>query len=260
MMRTTALFPLLLCAALVPMLSDGQGDEQARTSALRFLAVGDEPPWNEIEREGIRIEQTPLPGSIPPRELQLATETGAELGSPVRIRLNQVSSVLPVKPGRVDLHEVTEIGLSPDPWHRLRFPRKSAVLGLLWRDPVKKKWTKGRSLLLPDDLTSFPAGRVRIVNVSNYSVLLEYGTEKKGTLKPGVAIMVTRRAKVPLNLFLKRNNGTRVRMFSQVILAGARERTNVVIYTADGIGPLNPIKVCALPEIAKTPTVPSDQD
>jgi hypothetical protein len=41
--------------------------------------------------------------------------------------------------------------------------------------------------------------------------------------------MVTPRAEVPLNIFLKRNNGTRVRMFSQVIAAGARERTNMVL-------------------------------
>ena len=241
------------------MLSDGQGDEQPRTSALRLLAVGDEPPWDEIEREGIRIEQPPPPGSMPPRELQLATESGAELGNPVRIRLNQVSGVLPVRPGRVDLHEVTETGLSPDPWHSLQFPKKSAGLGLLWRDPGKKKWTKGRSLLLPDDLTSFPAGRVRIVNISSYSVLLEYGKEKRGTLKPGVTIMLTQRAKVPLNIFLKRNNGTRARMFSQVMSAGPRARSNVVIYTADGIDPPSPVKVLALPEIARTPTVPRNE-
>lgn len=245
---------LLFLTFLVPTHSPGQDEE--RNKALRILAVGSMPPWAELPIGGRRLEQPPPPGSTPPHQVQLATEEGTELGNPLRVRLNNMSAVLPVKPGKVELHEVTVAGLSADPWHSLQFPRKPAALGLLWRDPVKKKWSKAQSLLLADDLTSFPAGRIRVINVSNYPVLLEYGEAKKGSLKPRAAILLTRQAKVPLNLYLKRNNGKLATMFSQVMNGGANIRTNVVISNADGVSPTRPVNVIALREPAVTPTVP----
>ena len=89
-----------------------------------------------------RVQQPPPPGSLPPARVQLATKEGIALGLPLAIGLNRISGVLPVRGGKVTLHEVGPNGLDPDPWHTLSFPAKPAGLALLWRDPWDRAGTR----------------------------------------------------------------------------------------------------------------------
>lgn len=251
---------LLVISSLWSGTALAQDESQKRTRALRILAVGEAPPWEEKIQNGRRVEQDPPAGSIPPRQVQLTNREGVEEGSPAPLRLNQISGVIAVRPGPVPLHETGQGGLDPQVWHTLKFPTSAAAaLGIIWRDPTTRKWSKARSLTLADDLKGFPAGRVRIINVSKYPIGLAFGKER-GTLKSGQVISRGGNAgvfaKVPLELSIKNQGGRWIRVFAQEINQSSRERTNIILYTADGVDPLRPVNAVILREIGRTPTVP----
>lgn len=234
-------------------------DERKRDRALRVLAVGQEPPWREVIQGGRRVQVTPPLGSLPPGRLQLSNARGAELGEAIGLRLNQISSVISVNSGTHPLHAVGAGGLDPKPWHKLKFPNMAAGLAILWRDPAKGKWTDGcKAMVLRDDLTGFPAGRIRIVNVSKYSLGLKFGTEK-GLLKPGQVLLRAGKSgafsKVPLELSVKDKSGRWVRVISQEINQRSEQRTHVVLYTNDGEAPSRPVGAVVLRETARSPAV-----
>jgi hypothetical protein len=250
--------PLLVASSLCTVPAVAQENERGR--ALRLIAVGQGPPWEEKIVGGVRVQQDPPAGSEPPVKVQLTNKEGTEIGDAVTINLDQISQVLPVGPGPVPLHETGTGGLNPVAWHTVRFPASAAAgLAILWRDPAVGKWTKARSLVLPDDIRSFPAGRVRIVNVSKYTIGLQLGPEK-GTLKPGAAILRSGKGgvftKVPLKLSVKNKSGRWVKVFDQEVNQSARQRTNVILYTADGEGATKPVGAVILRESGRTPVVP----
>ncbi len=234
-------------------------DEGKRDRALRILAVGQEPPWREVIQGGRRV-QVPAPaGSLPPGRLQLSNGEGIELGEAVGVKLNQISSVMPVSPGTHPLRATGEGGLGAKPWYNLKFPSMAAGLAILWRDPGKGKWTDGcKGMVLRDDLTGFPAGRIRIVNVSRYPLGLKFG-EEKGLLKPGQVLLRSGKSgafdKVPLELSVKDKSGRWVRVISQQINQRPEHRTHVVLYTNDGEAPTRPVGAVVLRESARSPAV-----
>ncbi len=236
-------------------------NERKRDRALRILAVGQEPPWREVIQGGRRVQVAPPLGALPPGRLQLSNAQGIELGEALAVKLNQISSVMSVNPGNHPLHAVGNVGLEPKPWYNLKFPNMAAGLAILWRDPAKGKWTDGcKGMVLRDDLTGFPAGRIRIVNVSRYSLGLKFGTEK-GLLKPGQILLRAGKSgsfsKVPLELSVKDKSGRWVRVISQEINQGPEHRTYVVLYTNDGEAPTRPVGAVVLRETARSPVVKS---
>ena len=237
-----------------------QDEDEKRNRALRILAVGQEPPWREVIQGGRRVQVPPPVGSLPPGRLQLSNAEGVELGEAVGVKLNQFSNIMPVSPGTHPLHAVGDGGFDPKPWYKFKFPSVTAGLAILWRDPKEGKWTNGcQGILLRDDLGGFPAGRVRIVNVSKYPLGLTFGTER-GLLKPGQVIMRAGKSgtfsKMPLELSVKDGKtGRWVRALSQEINQKSTERTHIVLYTTDGEAPARPVSAVVLREAARTPAV-----
>ena len=234
-------------------------DEKKRDRALRILAVGQEPPWREVIQGGRRVQVTPPAGSLPPGRLQLSNAEGVELGEAIGVKLNQISSVMAVTPGTLPLHASGEGGLDSKAWYNLKFPSVAAGLAILWRDPAKGKWSGGcKGMLLRDDLGGFPAGRIRIVNVSRFPLGLTFGTEK-GLLKPGQVLLRAGKSgafdKVPLELSVKDKSGRWVRVISQQINQRPEHRTHVVLYTNDGEAPTRPVGAVVLRETARSPAV-----
>lgn len=257
--------PFMLATAMSATFFCGQDlfaqGEKKRDRALRILSVGQEPPWREVIQGGRRVQVAPPEGSMPPGRLQLSNEEGAELGESIALRMNQISSVIPVSPGGLPLHAVGDGGFDPKAWCTLNFPSVPAGLAILWRDPAKGKWTSGcKGLFLRDDLGSggFPAGRVRIVNVSKFALGLQFGSEK-GLLKPGQNIIRAGKSgvfdKVPIELSVKDRSGRWVKVLSQQINQRPEHRTYVVLYTNDGEAPSRPVGAVVLREIARTPVV-----
>ena len=79
-------------------------------------------------------------------------------------------------------------------------------------------------------------------------------------MKPGAAILRSGKggvfAKVPLKLSLKSKSGKWVKVFDQEVNQSARERTNVILYAADGEGAIKPVGAVILRESGRTPVVP----
>lgn len=238
-----------------------QDKEEERNRALRIIAVGEAPPWDEKTVDGpngrVRVQQEPPAGSVPPYYLQIANKEGVGEGDPVRIVLDRITDVIPVGSVAVPLHKSeADGGAESTPWHTIKYPRTArAALGILWRDPRVGKWDKALSLTLPDDTTSFPAGRMRIINVSGADLGLDIDG-KRGKLGNGQVFM---HAPKDGNAHLKVNVRTRsgwAEVADQAVNQSARERTNVILYRADGEAPRRPVKAVVLREIAKTPEVP----
>ena len=264
-MKTIRSASFMLAAAISASFFCGQDlfaqDEKKRDRALRILAVGQAPPWREVIQGGRRVQVAPPLGSLPPGRLQLSSDDGVELGEAIAVKLNQISSVMAVTPGAVPLRGVGEGGLDSKAWCNLKFPNVSAGLAILWRDPAKGKWTDGcKGLFLRDDVGSsgFPAGRVRIVNVSKFALGLQLGAEK-GLLKPGASIIRAGKSgvfdKVPIELSVKDKSGRWVKVLSQQINQRSEHRTHVVLYTNDGEAPSRPVGAVVLRETARTPAV-----
>lgn len=263
-MKSTNYLPGILTAVVISSFfgsPSAVAQDEKRNKALRILAVGQDPPFRQKVENGRRIQLPPIPGSVPPYQLQLSNDEGAQVGTAVNIRLNVISPVVGVASGKVPLHSVENTGISARPWHTLQFPSGSAALAILWRGK-NGKWDTANSMILPDHTGTrgFPAGRVRIVNVSKYSIGLQLGAEK-GLLKPGTAILRAGSSgvfkKVPLELKIKGASGRYERVFAQEINQGSTERTHIILYTNDAevVGKDKPVKAVVLRERAVTPAV-----
>lgn len=238
----------------------GQGDERKKPDRLlRVLPVGEAPPFVQKIVNGVRQEQAAPKGSIPPREVVQMTPKGEQEGVPLRLRLDRLSVSIAVRAGPLSLHDVGQ-GLKP--WHTLTVPAKSThALAVLWRDPVEKKWSKARSMTLVDDVISFPAGNIRLVNVSPWPAVVTFKGKsyrvapyKTARLRSGVL------QQVPVKVQVQVKNGKLVTIFNTAVSQQAVERTNLIIYRADGTAPRRPAKVRLLREPARLPPPPRPRE
>lgn len=239
-MRIPNLFCIVVCLSGT-WLSAAPKSVSARQ--VRFLALGELPPFQQEIRDNVRYELEPPAGSIPPREVVLGF--GGKASEPTPLRLGQISAPLkapagsgPLVLGRRDAAEDAE------PWLSLTRPETGDFLVLLWRDAKQGTWEKVRSLVLPDDAVNAPAGSVRYVNVSPASVGITIGDEKL-ILEAGkwftrtVAVGVEQ----PFEVLLTDTAGSLKRLHSGVVLQNPGERSLVLIYYADGVGHRRPVKV-----------------
>jgi hypothetical protein len=249
---------VVLALGIAPIF--GQGDERKHLDRLlRVLPVGEAPPFMQKIVNGVRQEQAAPKGSIPPREVVQMTPNGEQEGVPLRLSLDRLSVSIPVRAGPLSLHEVGQ-GLKR--WHTLTVPAKTThALAVLWRDPVEKKWSKARSMTLADDVTSFPAGNLRLVNVSPWPAIVKFKGKsykvapyKTARLRGGVL------QQIPVKVQVQDNNGKLVTIFNTAVSQQATERTNLIIYRADGRAPRRPAKVRLLREPARLPPPPRPRE
>lgn len=253
----------LAFACLGPRAHAQDGERAKKPDRLvRLLPVGEAPPFRQVIEDGVRKELPPPPGSVPPFSVVQLTPEGAEEGQPLRLRLDRLSGSMPVRPGSLALHETGPDGLNPNAWHTLRIPNQSThALAILWRDPEEKSWDKAQSMTLPDDVKAFPAGSVRIVNVSPWPVGIDFDGQA-GQLPPGKVLLKPARRGVlknaPLKVAFKGKDGRWMPVFHQSLNQAGGERTNVVIYRADGEKPRRPVKVRVIAEPARLPAPPKE--
>lgn len=228
--------------------------EKEAARRVRFLAVGEMPPFRQEVRDDVRYELEPPAGSIPPREVLLAF--GDEKTEAARLRLGLISSPL-VAPGGAGplLLKRSEAAADAEPWLRLTRPEVGDFLVLLWRDAAAGTWDKAQSMVLPDDAISAPAGGVRVINVSPVPVRVVIGEEKL-LLDAGKSFHRTVPSGVeqPFQILLPDASGNLRSLHSGVITQNPGERSLVLVFRADGESPRRPLKVSLLREPA--PAVP----
>lgn len=251
------LHPLACCLFLIMSLlapaqtQSGKEQEKKPPRTVRFLPLGEAPPFRQEIRDGIRYELEPPAGSIPPREVSL---TIGKISVPsVRLSLGRISlpAGLPngVEPVAVRRTEDSPTG---QPWMSLTLPETGNVLVLVWRDPGKL-WDKPRWLILSDG-PDFAAGKLRLSNLSPVEIRFIIG-EEKIALTPGkvhlIAVPIGR--DVPVQIAWVDASGNAQRIYSSAIVQNEGERGELMVYRADGEEPRQPLKVLPLRERAPAP-------
>ncbi len=217
--------------------------EKDTARRVRFLAVGEMPPFRQEIRGDVRHELEPPAGSIPPREI--IVNTADDKVAAARLRLGTMSEPFKVPNGAAPLLlKRKEAAADAEPWLRIACPEKGDFLVMLWRDAAHGTWEKARSFILPDDLASAPAGSVRIVNVSQTPVRFVIGDEKL-ILEAGKFLqrMVSTDVEQAFQVLLPDATGNLRNLHSGVITQNPGERSLVTIFRADSETPRRPLKV-----------------
>lgn len=224
--------------------------EETPERHVRFLPLGELPPFRQQIRDGVRYELEPPEGSIPPRDVVLGF--GKEPGDSTPLRLGETTAPLKAPPGVGPLLlRQKDSKEDAKPWLSLLRPENGDFLVLLWRDSKAKTWAEARSLSLPDDRASAPAGSVRFVNCSPATVGVALGKEKL-LLGPG---KVFRRDVAALGrdlvfqVYLADTSGGVKILHAGALLQNAGERGLVLIYRADGVAARRPLKVVVRREV-----------
>jgi hypothetical protein len=244
-------FPNLLCiVAFFPGAWLQAAPKNVPARQVRFLALGELPPFQQEIRDNVRYELEPPPGSLPPREVMLGF--GAEKSEATSLRLGQISAAMKAPAGGGPLVLARrEDAKDAEPWLSLARPESGDFLVLLWRDAQKGTWEKVQSLVVPDDAVNAPAGSVRYINISSAPVGVVVGDEKL-VLEAGKMFKRTIPTSVeqPFEVQLPDATGSMKRLHAGVILQNPGERSLVLIYIADGAGHRRPLKVKVQRELA----------
>ncbi len=210
----------------------------AQPRHVRFLAVGDPPPFLQEIRDNVRREVEPEAGSIPPREIIVNKTT-------VPLALDRISIAveIPVGEGLLALTEKTA-DEKAEPWVSVPRPEAGDFLVLLWRGAKAVSWEKPRAFAIADDATAAPAGSARIINLAPGIVSTVLGNEKLN-LEPGRLLtrLIPANAQLPFKVYFPDKAGKLKRINSTELNCEPGQRVLVVIYRADGDAPRSPIKV-----------------
>lgn len=215
---------------------------QSGPRTMRFLPLGDMPPYRQEIRDGVAYELEPPPGSIPPREVVFGSNRTGNEESP--LSLGRVSAPLKIAPGvgQLSLRRKGE-GDQAAAWVNVSKPEKGDFLVLLWRDPEKKSWDSPRALVLPDSPEAAPEGTVRVVNISPVTVAIVFEGEKI-QLQVGKtwqkAVPTGKEAMIQVGAVDASGNLRRIHAGS--VFQNAGERTLVAVYKADGLDPRRALK------------------
>ncbi|MBK1834660.1 hypothetical protein [Roseibacillus ishigakijimensis] len=252
------LLSLLLLLVSIPLLP--AQEEEGTTRRLRFLPVGDAPPFRQEIRNGVRYELPPPAGSVPPERVQLSWQEeegprqeiplpeSQSTGPGLPLRLNHLSpSVeIPAAAGRLHLEAGGD-------WHQLALPAGDDLLVVLFRDPEEGTWRKARAVRVPEAPNAFRAGDLRFINVAPAPLRIVIGEQEQFELAAG-------RTEVK-SLGYSQGTPTRVgyqdprrgwqRLWSSALVQNQGERSTIVVYFADGERPRKPLKLVTLRERAQ---------
>jgi hypothetical protein len=247
---------LLMMAFVLSVHGEPETDKEKEKKpprTIRFLPLGESPPFRQEIRDGVRYELEPPVGSIPPREVSLTV--GKLVVPSVNLSLGRISLAAGL-PNGVEPIAVRRPEDSPtaQPWMNLTLPETGNVLVLVWRDPGKL-WDKPRWLLQSDG-PEFNAGKLRLSNLSPVEIRFIIG-EEKIALTPGkvhlIALPVGR--DVPVQIAWIDASGNANRIYSSAIVQNQGERGELMVYRADGEQPRQPLKVLPLREKAPEPII-----
>ncbi|MDA7882377.1 hypothetical protein N9A94_08745 [Akkermansiaceae bacterium] len=240
---------LLLILLSVSFVANAQ--EQEPTKYFRFIPLGERPTWNEKIEGEFRVEQEHPPGSMPPKEVSVAT-SGTEFET-FFLRLTEFTDITKVKTSAKAL-KLTE-GPTPGGAEFVgsKFPAKPYSLGVLYRDNADMTWLKPKLMLLPNDLASFPNGQVRFVNTSAFEIAVQFGKERPFAVKPGKVISKPLKVGETQATVAVKLGGAYKPMMTNNIVMRANERIQVFFFKSQGKKPTAPVQMVIKPEVYQDP-------
>lgn len=250
---------LTAAAFSLTLLTASAEPEKAPDRHVRFLPVGDSPPFVQEIRDGVSYEIDPPLDSEPPR--QIVPGFGKETANAVGLHLGRISAPVTI-PGGEGALELRRPGATPDAgsWHSLKRPESGDFLVYLFRSPKQRTWTEATSLVIPDGAEGWPSGTLRIVNLYPISVRIVWNGQP-AMLPPGKSVLhpIQPGTEVPFQILVADATGALKRYYSGSVTQNPNERGLVTIYRADSENPRRPVKVLMLREPAAPPLPPKEK-
>ena len=226
--------------------------------AVRFIAVGDAPPFRQVVRDGVRYELPPPPGSVPPAEIFIrTTAAGAAeeaIPEPLRLQLGRPSKTFPLRTGAAGMLDLRTSKDEGKPWVRVATPESGDLLIVIWRDPEAKTWDQAKAMVMPDRPV---AGKFTLLNVAPAPVGVVYGTEKLVVLpgKPLERDLPVGEAR-EFHIGTPTESGSIKRFVSMSLEQQAGEHTLMLLCRSDGYSPRQPVKLTVVKNRADAVAVP----
>ena len=210
---------------------------------MRFIPLGDLPPHRETIKNGVRIQFPPAPGTVPPKPTTLAIDPKEGRDVPLRLKeFTEWSSINPTA-GGVRIFQGKQIGGKA--WISSSFSSKSQSLGVLYTDHQNKNWFNPKMMLVPDDLSTFPPGSIRFVNVSHCSALVRFGNEKADVIAPGKVLLKKLKQgnhPVLVGYLVPDKKNAREVIFQNELMMKPKQRIQAFFYQAQGKNPRKAVK------------------
>lgn len=234
-MKPVVLISLSLCLSVFA--------QEASHKHMRFIPLGDLPPHRETIKNGVRIQFPPAPGTVPPKPTTLAIDPKEGRDVPLRLKeFTEWSSINPTA-GGVRIFQGKQIGGKA--WISSSFSSKSQSLGVLYADHQNKNWFNPKMMLVPDDLSTFPPGSIRFVNVSHCSALVRFGNEKADVIAPGKVLLKKLKQgnhPVLVGYLAPSKNNAREVIFQNELMMKPKQRIQAFFYQARGKNPRKAVK------------------
>ncbi len=219
----------------------GQRRQEPR-KYVRFIALGEAPPWKEKLENGIRVQIPPPKWSLPPNPVSYKR---GENEFKLKLPLRRVSKL--ARFGAESPIALYEGGIEEDkkPWISARQLSSRFSLGVMFRDPKAMTWENPKMLVLQDDARSFPVGYVRFINVSDVKMLVKLGEGEASrvlTVEPGKSkIEALSEESTLMKLGFRKGRSQDRTLFSNVLKLTRGHRANVYLFKAQGEKPRIPV-------------------
>lgn len=205
--------------------------QEAPSKNVRFLPLGELPPFKQIIGTDRRKQGEYPKGSMPPEGTVLMTEPGE--GTPLGLRLKTFTKSLKIKASAkgVEIYEGGKV--AGEPWFKSRFPAQKQALFVLCKDNATMTWDKPQVKVLPEDVRSFPLGTIRLANLSDRGVAVILGDEKAFAVKAGEVILKPMKAgEVLVKLAVKDASGAWRTILQNNLTMSKKGRMHAFFYKA----------------------------
>ena len=224
----------------------GLGQEKNGPRELRLLPVGDMPPFRQEIRDGLRYELEPDPGSEPPQMISIPLTKKKSVT--VQLALGTFTESLPL-PATLQMCRLQKAqGDETELWSQIQLPEQGDCAVILWRDPQKNTWDVVRSMVIPEGPVTFPAGSARLVNTLTANSRWVFAHKTIEVKAGGVVVEKLPAESVPVQVSVRDAEQNWRVVFQSAIGQGDDERSNVILYRADGEEVRNPVKLINLRE------------
>jgi len=244
----------ILAWVLIPALS---AEEEKVPHRFRVLPLGDQPPFRQELRDGVRYEVDPPEGSVPPGMLEVLTggESGVESDGkllPFRLRLGSPSPLRTIKVAGASPVALANPG--GEEWAKVPLSSGRQTLAVAWRD-AKEDWRRPRFMALEDGPAAVPPSTLRLVNASGIPIGIRWG-EAKLAIRPGKVLsqpFPEGAQRVVLMVLYPAPDGGFRQIFSNIIDRDASKIHQFFIYQTDGAEARTPVRVVPLVEDRSAP-------
>lgn len=246
---------LSCCIVILGCLGGAGAQEKEKPRHVRFLAVGDMPPFRQEIRDGVRYELEAEPGTIPPQQIEIPLDKGKTLNT--ILSLGAFSPKLTIPASASELRMQKKEGEKLADWHEVKIPAQDSSLVVLWRDPEKKTWDAARSVVIADDSIAFPAGSARFINLLPTAARFVFTALPPFELEAGaLKVLPIPQVTTPVQIAVMDALQQWHVVYQSAITQNPGERGNMILYRADGVSPRSPVKVLNLREHAPVAPAP----